>query len=194
MATPKFDIISIALSKVMGDEVTAATSAGNLFTQAVRENAINRARGTIFTQILMKAGLTQFIDQYPEFVSLQSLTFATPAGTVAVPAGVRKVLKIYYNALVAEPVPAELILDAKYNTYSKWKGTTAKPVFLQYNNILEILGFVSGTTAATGLVLNDPVDIASAGANDIIEPYTWLDMIVMEAANILLKTQQISEG
>lgn len=195
MAQPKLDIVSIAVSKEIGDEVTASNANGNLFTAAERLSAINRARGNIYTQMLNQLGITKMIDLYPEFLGKSSLSISNSLLTKT--AAIRKAIKLLYtnflqDKLIIEAVPAEQTLDAEFNIYSKWRGTENKLVFTETENTLKILGATISSGTADVLYLKQPEDIAGyGGANaDLIEPYFWLDLITAEAVINLLRKKQ----
>jgi hypothetical protein len=159
MATTKSNLVSIAVSKIVGDEVTSATSDGTLFTSADRLNAINRARGDVYTEMLKTLGQRQFLELYPEFVATASITFASSVANK--PVGIRRIIKAYYNSQIIEVAPVEVTLDALYNTYSKWYSTTY-PVMVEYSesgvNKLKIIG-ATISASVTVLYVLDLIDL-----------------------------------
>jgi hypothetical protein len=193
MATTKSNLVSIAVSKIVGDEVSAATSDGTLFTSADRLNAINRARGDVYTEMLKSMGMRQFLELYPEFVATASISFTSSVADK--PAGVRRVLKAYYNSQIIEVAPVEVTLDAMYNTYSKWYSATY-PVMVEYSdsgtNKLKIIN-ATITASVTVLYVLDLIDLVGhdGAYADMIECYAWLNIIIQGAAQYLLNTKQI---
>ncbi len=193
MATTKLNICSIAVSRIVGDEVSAATTEGALFSTTDRLNAINRARGDVYTEMLKTLGMRQFLELYPEFVATSSIAFTSSVADK--PAGVRRVLKSYYNSQIIEVAPVEVTLDAMYNTYSKWYSSTY-PVMVEYSdsgvNKLKIIN-ATITDSVTVLYLLDLIDLTGYDSThaDMVEPYSWLNIIIQGAAQYLLNTKQI---
>jgi len=192
----KLQICSLSLATKVADGVSAYGDNGKDFSATDRLNAINRGRGTVYTQILMKLGAQAFIAQYPEFIGIDTGFVVANRGTYS---KVRKIIKLATSLLTIEPVPEEHFLDAKFNPYSKWKGTASKPRFIEYMGssgmVVEILdSSQSPPSTVTALYLAQPVDITAIADNgaDLIEPYAWLDMIVDEAMKVLLTSQQVA--
>ena len=74
MAQPKFDEISIKLSKKIGDEVTTASADGTGgITAAMRLTFINDGRNVLYFERLLKLGIEGFIKLFPEFVQSKAL-------------------------------------------------------------------------------------------------------------------------
>lgn len=194
MATTKLNICSIAVSRIIGDEVSEASSHGTLFTATDRLNAINRARGDVYTEMLKSMGMRQFLELYPEFVATSDITFTSSVATK--PAGVRRIIKAYYNSVIIEVAPVEVTLDALYNSYSKWYGSATYPVIVEWSdggtNKLKIIG-ATISAAVSVLYLLDLIDLTGYDSTnaDMVEPYAWLNIIIQGAAQYLLNTKQI---
>ena len=192
--TTKSNLVSIAVSKIIGDEVSDATYDGVLFKSVDRLSAINRARGDIYTEMLKTLGMRQFLELYPEFIATSDIAFTSSVATK--PAGVRRVLKAYYSAPpLIEVAPVELTLDAMYNTYSKWYSATY-PVMVEYSdsgtNKLKVIGAtITGNISV--LYLLDLIDLGGHDSSyaDMVEPYSWLNLVIQGAVQYLLNTKQI---
>jgi hypothetical protein len=192
--TTKLNLCSIAVSRIIGDEVSAATTDGTLFTSTDRLNAINRARGDIYTEMLKSMGMRQFLELYPEFVATSDIAFTSSVATK--PAGVRRIIKAYYSSTIIEVAPVEVTLDALYNSYSKWYGSATYPVMVEYSdsgtNKLKVIGAtITGNISV--LYLLDLIDLTGYDSTnaDMIECYSWLNIIIQGAAQYLLNTKQI---
>lgn len=191
MAQPKLDIVSLAVSRRIGDQVSTSSTDGEVITAAQRLAAINRARGTLFTQLITQLGLRQFADTFPSFVLYEANVTVSPTKD----SRIHKAIKVVYNNIIAEEIPAEQIADAIGNQYSAWYTPTGGTLrFYEANNEIVVLGAGVGVTTATVLFIQKPIDIAGyGGANaDLIEPYEWLDMITDEAVRTILSGLQIT--
>lgn len=188
----KLNLCSIAVSKVVGDEVSLATSDGNLFSAQERLSAINRARGTVYTTLLNRLGMRGFLNLYPEFIGNKT---KQSVNNIISDKGndVRVTIKLYCKNIICEGIPAEQIYNAKYDEYSTWKATDKNPKFVEQGQSIMILGFTLLTTDNIDLLyLKQPVDIPaySATDDDLIEPYIWLQAIINEAVINLFYTKQ----
>jgi len=188
MAQPKLDIIIAAVIREAGDEFATLFDASEVL------EAINRARGTVYTEVLTAMKDPQvFMDLYPEFNGMEALSIVT--NVITKTAAIRRAIKIMYPSTnpthIIEAVPIEQSLDAMFPAgYSKWKGTATRPVFIESTGSLSIIGItITGTVSGIVNYLKQPVNVSSGG-DDIIEPYIWIDMIVAEAVKTLYRMKQ----
>jgi hypothetical protein len=187
MAQPIFDSITIAVSVIVGDEVTTSSGNGNTFSAADRLAAINKARGDIYTKLLKGMGIEEFIKQYPEFVGYEAAVTISPTKD----SRIRKVFKMYDAGgtnLIVEAVPQRHYLSAKYDTFSKWYGSAGRPRFIEHDDEVETIGI--SQVSQTVEYLKQPVDVTQGGS-EIGEPISWRQLIIERAVEILLQSQQI---
>ena len=76
MATPKFDLISVQTSQLIGDPVSAASSAGAILTANERTALVNRAMFKLFDEGwgISKGDIAEFLDLFPELLTSQAVT------------------------------------------------------------------------------------------------------------------------
>lgn len=184
MSQPKLNIVDLDVSRKYGDEVSSAGTNGNVLSAAERLGAINRARGTVFTEIFNNMGMNDFLSAYPEFLKM-----GTGVSLSSLPLEIRKVIRVLHNGELYLPVPGIHQADALNDPFSKWSSGN---YFIQLENKVE---FVGGGTPSTATVYfaRQPVDIAGFGGGnpDLIEPYTWLGLITAETVRVLLSDEQI---
>lgn len=200
MAQPKLDIISIDVSRRIGDEVTSSNADGNTITAAQRLKAINDARDMLYTQKLESLGLDDFIRLYPEFVAL-STYLAITSNTVTKPADCKLVLEMtcFQDVMGTKnfhSLPKHMTQknyhDALYNTFSRWKATAGKPKFAEFESTVKLVATVTDYTDAILNYLKQPVDIAGYGGSnaDLFEPEGWHEEIKRIASEIILLGNQ----
>lgn len=189
----KLNLCSIAVSKIIGDEVTSSSADGNLFTGLDRLEAINRARGNVYSKILNTTGISQFLAMYPEFSGTKTVTAPTLNTIPDKGADCRAIIKLYLKSMIAEGIPAEQKLNALYDNFSNWRATSTSPKFIEETQSVVILGVsLSAEDNIIMSYLKQPVDISgySPTGEDLIEPYTWLGLIINEAVAYLYYTKQ----
>jgi len=132
MPQPKLESISIALSKVVGDEVFSAYADGKTFTAADRLDAINRARQLVYVEALIQSQ-GKIALAYPELVkSGIKQIFPEKEPDIRIAMKVRSGNKVY------ERIPAIEYMEVRYGQYSKWKPGKALANISNYCQILPI--------------------------------------------------------
>jgi len=197
MAQPKLEYITLRVSEKIGDQVTVASTNGELKTAAKRLQAINEARSNIYNSLYNSIGSDRFIGDYKEFIKTSGTIALTDlVGTK--PANVKKMISLRFwddfdsDSVVATPVPVQNYYEAQYDTHSVYFEDSQTPQFLEFSTTFKILGGALSDNNAEILYLEDIVPAVQGGANaDIPDPYSWFPQIISEAAKILLTDQQI---
>lgn len=88
MPSPKFDFCSIALSRLLGDPVAAATSGGVWLTQAMREAVLNEALQEFFRRywVATEGDVRLFAQLFPENLRVVDIT-TTSGGEYTIETG-----------------------------------------------------------------------------------------------------------
>ena len=197
MAQPKFDQITIKLSKKIGDEVsTAAADGTGGITAAMRLGFINDGRNKLYLGRLVKLGIDGFIDLFPEFVTSEILFVVS--SSVPLDNFIKKVLsaKLFVDntgiSHLLHEIPPDLYQDAEINEFSTNKPNDGFKVFSVFDNRINILpNVLSEDDNVTALCLNQPIAIVQGGSNpDIFEPENWIPDIVEAAYQEYLTTIQ----
>ncbi len=186
MAQPKLDYVSLELAAVLADAVATSSTGGDIYDAASRLKAINLGRGNVYNKILHELGEKRFMELYPEFIGKGTKTISPKDGDI------RKVIKAYYNSKILEPVPPEQMYEAANITYSAHYASSTYPRFIEYDDKVELLGIGTSPSTCDISYLKQPLFIAGYGGSypDLIEPWAWLDEIVLAAEQIILHGQQ----
>ena len=185
MPQPKFNKISIGVSRYIGDEVSSANQNGRTFSANDRLEAINRARGLLYEKKLELLGIKEFMRLYPEFIKFAEAISLNPK-----PDDVKKIIKLE-GVPIVEAVPEEHYLDSRDDQFSKWYSSEVKRRFYEYADKVEIIGAEPQPEDIGAHYLAQPVDVSIDG-DDIMEPNYWIESIISIATKILLNTQQIT--
>ncbi len=88
MATPKFDKISVEVSRRVGDPVVSAPTAGTFMTAAERNAYVSKALMKLFNEVWASVGgnNSAFIELFPELMRDDTIT-TTPGGEYTPSAG-----------------------------------------------------------------------------------------------------------
>lgn len=195
MAQLKLERIDKGVSRLIGDTVATAGTDGNIFSAAIRLEAINRARLQVYDERLAALGIDEFIKAYPELLKITDLIIRSyPSPSYAKPADCKKVFEVTLyddsDVFVAQPkeMLSSLYQDAVNNTYSSWKATSVKDwKFAEFANEVMILASGEDHDKAKLNILTAISDAVMGGANtDIVEPSLWIEGIIEAAAEIIL--------
>jgi len=198
MAQPKLDAISVKLSKRIGDEVSSASADGvGGISAAMRLEAINDARNTLYLSRLMDFGIDKFIEIFPEFV--QSVVLSCDV-SLKFPLDnfIKAVLAAELHRDVAGGIhllnfiDAKHFLDAAKNPYSTFKPSSTYEVYSVFDNALHVLPVpATDDDTLTSMCVIQPIAVVQGGANaDIFEPENWVNDITMAAFKVLLTNLQ----
>lgn len=198
MAQPKLDQISIKLSKRIGDEVSSAASDGaGGITAAMRLDAINDARDTLYLQRLLQLGLDGFQDMFPEFVKS---VFLYGEDDYVLEDFIKKVLSavLFVDETgishILNFVDPDKYQEASLNPFSTYVTNSSYKVYSVFDNKIKLLpNVVDEDDNIQAVCLIQPVGVAQGGANpDIFEPVNWINDITEGAYKVLLANLQRS--
>lgn len=204
MAQPKLELISKAIAKKAGDEVSAIGTNGELFSAEQRLQAINDARGALYFDILNQIGIEQFINTYKTFIKI------TPSDTPIVllgeddfigtlPSNCRQLIGVELiddtdnKVYEAKAIPPSGYVEFKTNEYSPFKADAKNVKFMEFNNTFRVFGLPNDSYRAF-LVYLENIIPATIGGNDISDPDEWrqktIDLAYLQLLTDVQRRQQ----
>ena len=203
MPQPKLEYISIAVARIVGDEILnmTASSDGNSYTATQRINAINSARQNLYLALLEKSGEEMFANLYQEFVRESPQTDITN-NVAVVPDSAKFVLSVKFKPgreadndltddyIEATSVPREKFYKATYNVYSPYRATEDDYKYYEVSNVIVILGMSLVSASMRIIYLEDCIPVTLGVGDDIPDPDSWRQKTIDEAARILTADEQ----
>ena len=196
MAQPRLEVLSIQLSRELGDSVAAIATAGDTYTAEMRIEAINRGRQTVYTKMLTayQGNHAAFGHDYPELVTESiGITLTTNRGTN--PTDMRFPFSVYLRAsnpslnAICHELDLDKYHEGRYNSYSKFYPSATNMKYFPHDTYIEIYGTTITTGVIDVLYLKNITDAVLAGA-DIIDPLNWFDQIIKESYEIATRMLQ----
>lgn len=203
MATPKFDRMSVALSRLIADPVSAAGDAGSVLTANERNLYISRAMLLLFNEIWVKSGgdVFLFAGICPELLREQAVT-TTSGGTYSIIGGSN--MRDYY-AMVSGIIsttyiglkPAGWLHLYKSSYNADIIPTAADPVMIEAEGIVYFFPAASFNAQSVTLqFVKQPVEpsngnlLSQNGTTDSPFKDHWEDKIINIAQQLFLKEAQ----
>ena len=196
MAQPRLEVLSIQLSRELGDSVAAIGTAGDTYTAEMRIEAINRGTQTVYTKMLAayQGNHAAFSHDYPEYITESiGITLTTNRGTN--PTDMRFPFSVYLRAsnpslsTICHELDADKYHESRYNAFSKFYPSTTNMKYFPHDTYIEIYGTTITTGVIDVLYLKNITDAVLAGA-DIIDPLNWFDQIIKESYEIATRMLQ----
>lgn len=203
MAQPKLEYISLAVARLVGDEILnmTASSDGNTYTATQRINAINSARQNIYLALLSQLQSEEkFAEEYPEFVKESSRLDVT-SNVAEIPDNAKYILSAKIKAgrvgdaegddyKPAGSLPKGSYYESKYNENSPYHPIEGDYKYFENGNSVIFLGTPFSDSSARFIYLEDIVPVSLGGADDIPDPFSWRQKTIDEAARILTADEQ----
>lgn len=188
MPQDKLNIISINLSKFIGDEVSQPNLDGVSYSAKTRLDFINSARFFLYNKSITELGLDNFCKMFPEFVGFEEKVIFPNKDL-----DIRTTLKLFNDDKIITKIPPFAYTDGKYNPFSSWYGTEEHPFFAEHDNFIELIG-INQLNECMIEYVKQPTSINGYGGNypDLIEPFIWTTEITNIAYSLILKSQQIT--
>ena len=168
MATPKFDRISVELSRRLNDPVAAAATNGSTLTAAQRNEFVNMALQELFNMKWQQYGgdIAGFTKELPELIVPRTGTLSSSSYVIASPN-----LDFVQLVEVVAPVskyctirPSRLRFLVSMGTIPTMAGTANNPIAIESGGVIYIYpatSFVSGTITMNIIVA--PLDPTTGG-------------------------------
>lgn len=186
MAIPNYDLLSVKLSREIGDGVAAATTDGVQWSSAHRDQFLNEA----IRRILRKAALVRNGNIYREYVnteakSLVASVYALSSWT----GGVDTVLDVYNvtDGVIVNPADASLKeeLDTGINQFLL-ASITQQRYTLNAGNFRLHGGTATSSIRLTYIKLHTDL-VANTGSTDIAIPSQYWHLVLEQAAAVALE-------
>lgn len=159
MAKPKLDILLKNLALELGDEIENPGDDGETYTFEGRLEAINRARGTVYTNMLkaFNNNFDKFLKLYPEFVEVKRITFNS---FIAVkPEDVRYCINGNVGALKFEPVKPGVLIESLTDTESLFYADSNNLKYFEYKDKIVLYGTATDPIELSMVCVLQPIDV-----------------------------------
>lgn len=209
MTAAELQQISVDLSVNVGDEVGLYTTDGSQFLAAARTNAINQARGRVYSERLKpfldnvtnseseRRAYVQFANAWITWKKKAAGTSVNASGQFTVPADSKRILEIYVlpgreeSPGGAKELPVNDVINSITNTFSYHYPTATKHKYVQFESIVQLYPadyYSGGNIDVDVIYLASPVAVALTVA--VPDPFMWRDEILLFAEDILMGRQQ----
>jgi hypothetical protein len=167
MATPKFDRISVELSRRLNDPVSGATSNGANLTAVERNEFINMALQELFNQKWQQYGgdIANFTKELPELVVPRSGSLAASIYTIASPnLDFKALVSFVVDSKFATIRPAHLRNTVASGRIESMAGSANFPVAINSNGVIYV--YPTATFIAQSFtmdIIKSPLDPTTGG-------------------------------
>lgn len=195
MASPNFDALNIRLSRMMDDAVAAATTNGDNYTSAYRDQLLNNACRRLQMQWI-SAGNDDALRGY---INTASITLSSSVYSLASFAGGVLAIKSVYNttdSVLVLPETNNLKAEVASGNNIYIRSSVSNQRYFLNNANIEI----SGGTATSSLsvtYVKKHADLAAndaGSAGDLVIPDTYFEEILRQAAQIFYEQNPSKEN
>ena len=197
MATPKFDRISVELSRRLNDPVVAATSNGSNITAIQRNEFVNMALMELFNLKWQQHGgdIENFTKEFPELIVTRLASLSSSSYTIVNPnLDFRALVSIVVDSKFATIRPAHLKNTVASGAVAQMAGSATNPTEIYSRG--KIYVYPTATFIAQGFtmdIIRAPLEpttgeyLAQGGSTD--SPYNpeWENTIVEIAVQLFDK-------